>query len=229
MLATRVQLRWTWAREAGATLLVARQGVPASGPDDPFAITATVSRGDYERSGSWTLSLPWAGNERPGPGERQPSADAESSSDPAPLPSRMWFVRAYSLAEVDGVSQVSPGLEPTASTAVPGPHPEVTVSYVLTRPWLPWRFPTLITHTEPPGTAVPPLVVIANERAVPVSADDGRVIARLPAGHDGSRHVVQAPGSLARSQIRAFIDPSLEPDSLPPIRLRHPETGSTRL
>ena len=40
-----VTLRWRWAAEADATLVVARQGTPPQGPDDPAAITATVFRG----------------------------------------------------------------------------------------------------------------------------------------------------------------------------------------
>ena len=65
---------------------------------------------------------------------------------------------AWPIARV--LSVVSPGLEPTATTAVPGPHPEVTVSYALeaalvpgpaldadpahrarpARPFLPWSW-----------------------------------------------------------------------------------------
>jgi hypothetical protein len=230
-LSTRVQLRWSWAREATATLLVARQGSPASGPDDPSALVSTVSRAAYERMGWWTLILPATAIGTPVAAGTGPGVEAEPDgpSSQTRVSTRLWFVRAYSVAEVDGTPHVSPGLEPTASTAVPGPHPEVTVSYVFTRPWLPWREWNLTTRTEPPGTPVPPLVVVSNERAVPVSADDGRVIERLPAGRDGSRHVIRAPRNLARSQLRAFVDPALEPDSLHPIRLRHPETGSTRV
>ena len=35
--------------EATAALVVARQGTPPLGPNDPAAITATVHRADYER------------------------------------------------------------------------------------------------------------------------------------------------------------------------------------
>ena len=49
----------------------------------------------------------------------------------------------------DGVRSISPGLEPTAATILPGPNPEVTVSYVLKRPWFP-GLPWWVTfRTEP--------------------------------------------------------------------------------
>jgi hypothetical protein len=73
------------------------------------------------------------------------------------------------------------------------------------------------------------MVLVANVRAIPVSADDGQVVARLPACNDGSIHPIRIPLKLSRWGIRAFLDPTLEPASLPPIRLRHPEGGLTRV
>jgi hypothetical protein len=73
------------------------------------------------------------------------------------------------------------------------------------------------------------MVVVANERAIPLSADDGQIIARLPAGKDGAVHVIRSALNLAKVGVRAFLDPTLDPGSLPPIRLRHPETGLARV
>ena len=83
--------------------------------------------------------------------------------------------------------------------------------------------------TEPSGAAFPRLVLVANERAVPLSAEDGQIVAQLPAGRDGATHAIRTPLNLSRVGVRAFLDPTLDPASLPPIRLRHPETGLARV
>jgi hypothetical protein len=120
-------------------------------------------------------------------------------------------------------------LDATASTTLPGPHPEVTVSYVLKRPWLP-LFPWSVTfRTEPPGTAVPPMVLVAHPRTVPLSVDDGQIVARFPAGRDGDLFPIRSSVKLAQYGARVFPDPSAPPDAVTPIRLRHPETGTTRV
>jgi hypothetical protein len=72
------------------------------------------------------------------------------------------------------------------------------------------------------------MVLVANLRAIPLSSEDGEVIARLPAGRDGDSHPVRTTFPLARSGVRAFVDPHVDPGSVPPIRLRHPEDGATR-
>ena len=225
---SRVVLRWQWAQEASSTRLVARQGSPPIGPADPIALVATVTRAEYDRLGFWTISLPRAGAvlDEPSDFELQPLEGADSAQAPI---SDSWHVRAYSIAEVDGGFLVSPGIEPTAATAVPGPHPQVTVSYSLKRPWFPGRSWAVTMHTEPAGLDVPPMVLVANPRAVPVSAEDGEIVARLPAGPDGTTHAIRSGLNLSRSELRAFLDPTVDPGSLPPIRLRHPETGFTRV
>ena len=81
----------------------------------------------------------------------------------------------------------------------------------------------------PSGAAVPRMVLVANERAVPLSAEDGEIVARLPAGQDGATHAIRTPLNLSRIGVRAFLDPTIDPGSLPPIRLRHPETGLARV
>ena len=141
----------------------------------------TVARVDYERLGSWTLDLPRTSLINQSDFEVETIGEAAA---PAPSPrSDHWYISAFSLAEIDGATLISPGLEPGATTSVPGPHPQITVSYTLKRPWLPTRPWLLTLRTEPAGAAVPPMVLVANPRAVPLSADDGeidRAIARRP-------------------------------------------------
>ena len=84
-------------------------------------------------------------------------------------------------------------------------------------------------RTEPAGAATPPLVVVAHPRAVPLSVDDGQIVARLPAARDGARIPIASRFRLNGHGVRVFPDPSVSPDTLPPIRFRHPETGSTRV
>ncbi len=225
--ASRILLRWQWPPEATATRLLARQGSPAWGSSDPAALVTTVARADYERLGSWTLDLPRTTFAEPSDFELEPaSVPADGSLG---LRSDNWFIRAFSLAEIDDACLVSPGLEPSATTAVPGPHPQITVSYSLKRPWLPARPWVITLRTEPAGAAVPGMVLVANPRAVPLSAEDGEIVARLPAGQDGATHAIRTPLNLSRVGVRAFLDPTLDPGSLPPIRVRHPETGLARV
>jgi hypothetical protein len=223
----RVQMRWSWTPEASATRLVARHGVAPVGADDPAAIVTTIARSGYDRLGSWTMSLPTTGPVEMADFEIEPSHSDTSSAHR--LPSDPWYVRAFSIADLDGVSLVSPGLEPTALTSVPGPHPEVTVTYSLKRPWFRRRPWVVTVRTEPPGSTVPPMVLVANSRATPLSAEDGEIIARLPASRDGMTHAIPDKMNLSLVGVRAFIDPSVEPGTLPPIRLRHPEAGAPRV
>ena len=225
---TRVTLRWQWAAGAGATLVVARQGAPPLGTSDPAAITEAVSFADYDRLGSWTLSLPVTR-----PRDAHVNFPAGEGSEPGILTistdAGPWHIRVYSLANVDGIRSISPGLEPTAATVLPGPNPEVTVSYVLKRPRFP-GFPWSITfQTDPPGTPVPAMVLVAHPRAVPLSVDDGQIVAHFPAGPAATRHSIRTAVNLAKYCVRAFADPEVEPALITPIRLRHPETGTTRV
>ncbi len=223
----RITLRWTWASVAGATLIVARQGAAPLGPDDPSAITATVFRGDYDQKDCWPLTLPLATHSGDSPEIVQsPLLPGLGSAIRENGP---WHIRVYSIVDLDGARSISPGLEPTAATVLPGPHPEVTVSYILKRPWIP-GFPWSVSfRTEPPGTPVPPMVLVAHQRVVPLSVDDGQIVARFPSGSDGSHFPVRIPPTLSRHNARVFPDPNVEPDALVPIRLRHPESGTTRV
>jgi hypothetical protein len=228
--ATRVALRWRWAAEASISLIVARQGTPAVGPSDPAAVRATVFRADYDRQECWTLNLsPYRPVNQlelsPSPSQTGANPTPQSASnDVGP-----WHIRVYSVIELNGATAVSPGLEPSAATILPGPNPEVTVSYVLKRPWLPGLPWSVTFRTEPPNSVVPCMVLVAHPRAVPLSADDGQIVAHFPLSRDGAQFPIRTPLSLAQHGIRVFPDPAVEPDSLMPIRLRHPESGTARV
>ncbi len=224
--AMRITLRWRWPPEATSALVLARQGVPPLGPSDPDALKATVARGDYQRLESWTLTLPVARSHASV--AAVPSTNG-SSATPPQNDAGPWHIRVYSAIEADGRLSLSPGLEPTAATALPGPNPEVTVSYVLKRPWLrglPW---SVTFRTEPAGISIPPMVLVAHRRAVPLSTDDGQIVAWFPASRDGARFPIRSTLRLDQHSARVFPDPNVAPDELTPIRLRHPETGVTRL
>jgi len=227
----RLTLRWRWATAADAALIVACQGSPPQGPADPAAIKATVTRADYDRQDCWIFGLPSArapGDAPDGagvserPGTVAPARSTQAVAGP-------WHIRVYSLIDLDGVRSISPGLEPTAATVLPGPNPEVTVSYSLKRPWFPGLPWTVAFRTEPPGSTVPPMVLVTHPRAVPLSVDDGQIVARFPCGRDGSHFPFRAPLNSSRPNARVFPDPHVEPDTLTPIRLRHPETGAPRV
>ncbi|MDG3003586.1 hypothetical protein [Paludisphaera mucosa] len=209
----RIQLRWAWPRDAHSARVVARRGERPAGPEDPTALRFSVARDVYDRAGSWILNAPT-------PPEAEPSGGLRSTH---------WHVRVYAQDEADGALLHSPGSEPSAETVVPGPHPEITVAYQWKRPWFPGRPWTLAVRTEPAGSETPPMVVVANSRAVPVSVEDGEVIARIPAGRDGASHAIAPDPRLTEEGVRAFLDPSRDPDATPPIRIRHPETGRARV
>jgi hypothetical protein len=224
----RVTLRWQWPADASATLIAARQGAAPDGPGDPAAVTTTVFRADYERQNSWSFTLPIPGGE-PAASQAPPPKSRESTSGSIPAETGPWHIRVFSIAELNGITAVSPGLEPTATTTLPGPHPEVTVSYVLKRPWLPWLPWSVTFRTKPRGAALPAMVLVTHPRATPHSVDDGQIVARFPAGHDGATFPLGAAVKLSQHGARVFPDPNVEPDLLIPIRLCHPETGTARV
>jgi hypothetical protein len=223
----RVTLRWKWADVANATLIVARQGAAPQGADDASAVSATVFRADYDRQECWTLTLPMVA--RSGDAIELPVPSAFQALGSAQRENGSWHIRAYSIVDLDGARSTSPGLEPTAATVLPGPHPEVTVSYVLKRPWIPGLPWSVSFRTEPAGAPVPPMVMVAHDRVVPLSVDDGQIVTRFPSGSDGSHFPVRIPPNFSRHNARVFPDPNVEPDALVPIRLRHPESGATRV
>jgi hypothetical protein len=227
----RLTLRWRWAAAADAAMIVACQGSPPQGLADPAAIKATVTKADYDRQDCWMFGLPLA----LGPGDAleyanasdQPGTPAATRS--APAVTGPWHIRVYSLIDLDGVRSISPGLEPTAAMVLPGPNPEVTVSYGLKRPWIPGLPWTVTFRTDPPGSTVPPMVLVTHPRVVPLSVDDGQIVAQFPSGRDGSHFPFRALLKSSRPNARLFPDPNVEPDAVIPIRLRHPETGAPRV
>jgi hypothetical protein len=200
----QVHLRWRWSPHGNQSLVVFKSGSPPTGPDDPSAHVETVHEVDYGRQGRHTLMLP--------------------TSAPGP-----WHVAVYALSMADGQPVTSPGTEPTARTVVPGPNPEVTVSYAFRRGRLTGRKASVTFRTEPPGSPIPPTVLVTHSRTVPLSADDGTLVAEFPASQDGATFPLPSGVNLSRSRARIFADPRAEPDGLPPIRLRHPEAGATRV
>ena len=201
--AGRVHLRWRWSPQGGESIVAWKAGGPPSGPEDPEARVVTVAEAEYGRQGFFALTLP---PDPPGP----------------------WHVRAFGVATVQGKRVVSPGLDPTARTVVPGPHPEVTVSYRLRRPALPGLPWSVSFRTDPPGSSIPPTALVVHTRTVPLSVDDGEVVDRFPAARDGSTLRVRTGVLLAGRRARVFADPHAAPDGLPPVRLRHPEADPAR-
>jgi hypothetical protein len=202
--AGRVHLRWRWSSRSVQSLILARSGRDPEGPHDSAAIRAVVQAHDYVRLGFYPVTLP---QNEPGP----------------------WYVRIYSIAYIDDEQVVSPGLEPSARTVVPGPDPEVTVSYRLKPPMFPGRRWTLSFRTDPSDSTIPPTVLVAHHRTIPLTADDGHVVDRFPATRDGGTFKVSTELSLSEYRLRIFADPTADPDTLSPIRFRHPEIGSTRV
>ncbi|WZO96935.1 hypothetical protein EP7_003943 [Isosphaeraceae bacterium EP7] len=201
--AGRVHLRWRWSPRVSQCLVVSKPGSAPDGPDDREATVLQVSEGEYSRQGYQTLTLPTA---IAGP----------------------WHLAVFSLMSSDGERLVSPGLEPTARTIVPGPNPEVTVSYTLRKGGFPGRPWSLLFRTDPAGSTIPPTAIVAHPRTIPLSVDDGEIVARLPATRDGASFPIPTTIDLARHLARVFPDPAADPESQAPIRLRHPDAGQTR-
>ena len=64
---------------------------------------------------------------------------------------------------------------------------------------------------------------------MPLSAVDGEIVAEFPAARDGASFTIPAKLDLARHRARIFADPHVAPDSLPLIRLRHPEADPSQV
>jgi hypothetical protein len=200
----KFHLRWRWSPQGGQSLVVAKAAADPTRHDDPEALHFLVNEGEYSRTGFYALTLP-------------PSAAGP------------WHVCVYSVVAIEQETVVSPGLEPTARTVLPGPHPEITVSYHLRPPRFPGR-PWLLTfRTEPPGASIPAMALVAHPRTVPLTVDDGQVVDQFPASRDGATFRVRSKINLANHRARVFVDPRSDPVGQVPIRLRHPEAGGTRV
>jgi hypothetical protein len=200
----RVHLRWRWSPRCSQCLVVARAGCDPEDAVDPMAVHVTVQDHDYSQMGFLPLNLP--------------------ASEAGP-----WHVRVYSLAYVDDEQVISAGMEPSAKTVVPGLGSEVSVSYRLKPPLFPGRRWTITFRAEPADTMIPPTVLVAHPRTVPLTPDDGRVIGRFPGTRDGETVKIATELNLADYRVRLFADPTADPDTLPLIRFRHPEIGGTRV
>jgi len=204
--ANQVQLRWRWGDRGGQTLVVYKPLSPPAGAEDPSAWAETVSRVDYDRAGRHTLSLP-----------------AE--------PAGPWHLAVFTLAAPAGGGPpvTSPGLEPSSRAVVAAPSPGVTLSYAFRPTGLLGRRWSVAFATAPAGAAVPPTVLVSNDRAVPLSTDDGVTAASFPAAHDGATFPLPAGLNPSQTRARVFADPRAEPDGLAPITLRHPEADPARV
>ncbi len=186
----RVFLRWRWDPHGSQCLVAARRGRFPEGPDDPAALIFPVQEDEYARLRSFSIELPTSGD--------------------AP-----WHLGVYTVVNVEGRRLISPGLDPSSRAVVPGPHPELSVSYVLKPPLLGRRW-EIIFHTDPPGSAIPPTALVAHPRTVPLSPDDGQLLAHFPAGHDGQRHRFRLPPGLDAARADSSPIPAPTPTiSLP--------------
>ncbi len=217
----RVNLRWSWPSGATNCVIVALQGRPPRRADEPDALVESVSLHDYEDQGSWTVTLPTPTN----------GHDLALKTDnPASIePRSAWHVRVFGALELEGARYLSPGVEPSAATIVPGPHPEIAVSYTIHKPWVPGLPWSISFKSEPAGAAIPPMVLVAHPRAVPLGVDDGQVVATLPATRDGASLKIRPSADIRGHGTRLFLDPNAHPDDLPPIRFHHPETAAARV
>ncbi len=202
--AGKVLLRWRWSPRGGKARIVYRQGSFPVQWDDPQALSSTVDELEFSRLGYYPLMLP---PDQPGP----------------------WHVAVYTVVTVEGREIVSPGLDPSSRTIVPGPLSDVSVSYTLRPPSLFLRTWTVQFRTEPPGATIPPTVLVAHPRTVPLSADDGETVAVFPAASDGEQFSIRTNLDTGTHRMRIFTDPHATLENMPPIRLRHPEAEGTRV
>lgn len=200
----RIHLRWRWCPQAVQSLVVAKAGEFPAGPDDAETQRAVVQDAEYSRQGFFAWNLPAS-------------------------PRGPWHLRVYTVAIVDGFRVVSTGIEPTAKTILPGPHPEVTVSYKLRPPRFPRRTWTISFWTDPPGSPIPPTALVAHHRTVPLSVEDGQIVDRFPAAHDGQSFPIQGSLRLRTERARIFPDPHADPEGMAPIRIQHPDVEGTRV
>jgi hypothetical protein len=200
----KVHVRWRWSPQGGRSLLLARAGNFATGPDDPEALVFEVLENEYSRLGYFAVTLP--------------------AEDAGP-----WHLSVRSVAQVEGEAVVSAGLEPSARTIVATSHPDVTVAYHLRAPRIPGRPWSITFRTEPEGAVIPPMAMVVHPRTVPLTVDDGEIIDQFPASRDGATFRIRPRLNRSPRRARVFLDPSAAPDGLSPVRLKHPETDETRV
>ena len=200
----RVHLRWRWNSHAAQSLVVVKSGEGVIHPDDPSALFEMVSEDEYSRSGYHAITLP------------------QNVAGP-------WRVRVFSVIAIDGSRFYSPGLDPTAETLIPGPTPEIELSYTILPPVFPGKKRKVAFQTRPAGASIPPTILVAHPRAVPLSCDDGEIVAHFPATRDGAELPIHAKVKLSRNRVRVFVDPAASMNGSPPIRVRHPDADGVRV
>jgi hypothetical protein len=200
----RLLLRWRWSPGCRSCLLMARMGRPPLGPDDPQALRHVITDRDYAREGHCVWHLPHTGG--------------------AP-----WHIQIYGEAMVEGHLYHSPGREPTSRLVI-SPNPAgLTVNYRLRRPRFLLRPWSIEFKTDPPNAKVPATVLVAHARTVPLSVDDGDVVASIPGAVDGASVPFRPYHKLNGERLRLFLDPSSDPESTPHVRFRHPGLEGTRV
>ena len=156
-------------RGPGYALIVARQGSPPERTRGPV--------GNHGAGPTRRVRTP-AGLDARSCRRSDPGGGGRTVTCRASTKAAVACPRSMALPSGTVSASFSPGLETTAATILPAPNPEVTVSYPLQRPWLPGTPWSLTFRTEPAGATTPPLVVVAHPRAVPLSVDDGEIVAR---------------------------------------------------
>lgn len=200
----RVHLRWRWNSRAAQSVVVVKAGEGPISPEDPSALVEVVSEDEYSRSGYHAITLP------------------QGVAGP-------WRVRVFSVIAIDGSRFYSPGIDPTAETVVPGPTPEIELAYSILHPVFPGKGRRIAYQTRPAGASIPPTILVAHPRAVPLSCDDGEIVERFPATRDGAELPIHAKVKLKRDRVRVFVDPTASVNGSPPIRVRHPDADGVRV
>ena len=206
----QIAVMWQWPDGASATVLAMRAGSPPNGPNDPLARVSRVARSDDNAEGSHVFDLP--------PGVPGP-----------------WHLAAFAVHEVDGAEAIAPATHPSARAKFTGYSSEVEFRYDLRAPgWIGRIVPlfgwwTVRFRAEPPGAEIPPTVVVAHARSIPWSAEDGEIVARLPATQDGARLHFRPTKRLGSHRLRVFVDPRADLAGGPPVLVRHPDVEPARI
>ena len=165
--AGRIHLRWRWSPQGVESRVVACSGRPPVGADDPAGVSFRIFDDEYGRLGYFAITLP-----------------SGTPDAPSPFAAGPWHLAVFAVAMVGGEEVISPGLDPSARTVLPGPNPEVTVAYTWRKPGFVGRNWSLTFHTDPPASPIPPTALVTPPRTVPLSSDDGSLVARFPAALD---------------------------------------------
>jgi hypothetical protein len=199
-----IGLRWRWPPGVHVCLVAARMGREPSDPTDPQILRQIVTDRDYAESGGCEMRLPLPGT-------------------------AAWQIRVFTVAKIDGTMFYSPGADPTARAVVEAGSSALVVSYRLRKPRLPWQTWAVEFKTDPPASVIPPTILVGHERTVPLSMDEGKVVASIPRARDGDQVAFRPGYRLNGDRLRLFLDPSIDPEGLAHVRFRHPGYESPRV